>query len=400
MIRSISIKAFKSLLDVDVNLGRVNVFIGANGSGKSNLLEAIGVLGAAANGRVDDEALLRRGVRPGVPSLYKSSFVGARMRASIRLEAFTKGASYAVELNNPTRDPEPAWTFRHELLREGKTKIVGRSPASHKQFDPHRGFAALKAVELSSDRPSSSLLGQIAAYSIYSPNTNTLRGLISDPQHREPVGLAGGGLPEAVNELLLARSSNERMTEVSLQILELIDWAAMFGSRWVGQRWVGGKIPLSPSVASSRRVLYFRDRFMAKGRDILTGYDASEGALYVLFAAVLATLPTAPIMLAIDNVDHGLNPRLARALMSRLCEWVLGGGDDKQMLLTTHNPLVLDGLPLDNDDVRLFSVGRSRKGRTVVRRVKVNVDDLKREGEIWTVSRLWVMGHLGGVPDV
>ena len=45
MIRSISIKAFKSLLEVEVTLGRVNVFIGANGSGKSNLLEAIGVLG-------------------------------------------------------------------------------------------------------------------------------------------------------------------------------------------------------------------------------------------------------------------------------------------------------------------------------------------------------------------
>jgi len=400
MIRSISIKSFKSLLDVDVALGRVNVFIGANGSGKSNLLEAIGVLGAAANGRVDDEALQRRGVRPGVPSRYKSSFSGSRIRGSIRLEAFTKGASYAVELNNPMQDPEPAWTFKNELLMDGDKKIVGRSPASHKQFDFHRGLAALQAVELSSESPSSSLLGQLAAYSIYSPNTNTLRGLTSDPQMRKPVGLAGGRLPEAVNELLQARSGNESVTEVTSQILELIDWAAMFGSQWVDSQWGSGRIPLSPSVASSSRVLKFRDRFMAKGRDILTGYDVSEGALYVLFAAVLAKLPTAPRVLAIDNVDHGLNPRLARALMSRLCEWVLGGRDDKQMLLTSHNPLVLDGLSLDNDDVRLFTVGRSRKGRTVVRRVKVKVDDLKRDGEIWTVSRLWVMGHLGGVPDV
>ena len=28
-------------------------------------------------------------------------------------------------------------------------------------------------------------------------------------------------------------------------------------------------------------------------------------------------------MLAIDNVDHGLNPRLARAMMQQICEWVL-----------------------------------------------------------------------------
>jgi predicted ATPase len=80
MIKHFAIKSFKSILDASLDLGRVNVFIGANGSGKSKLLEAIGVLGAAANGVVDDESLLRRGVRPGLPALYKSSFTGTDTR--------------------------------------------------------------------------------------------------------------------------------------------------------------------------------------------------------------------------------------------------------------------------------------------------------------------------------
>ncbi|MYA91559.1 MAG: AAA family ATPase, partial [Synechococcus sp. SB0663_bin_10] len=67
MIERFSVQTFKSLEDVTVALGRVNVFIGANGSGKSNLLEALGILSAAANGKVDEQALLARGVRPGVP---------------------------------------------------------------------------------------------------------------------------------------------------------------------------------------------------------------------------------------------------------------------------------------------------------------------------------------------
>ena len=74
MIRTLKIERFKSLVKLELELGRVNVFIGANGSGKSNLLEAVGILGAAAFGCVDDETLLRRGVRPGVPKLYKSAF--------------------------------------------------------------------------------------------------------------------------------------------------------------------------------------------------------------------------------------------------------------------------------------------------------------------------------------
>jgi recombinational DNA repair ATPase RecF len=78
MITKITVSSFKSLESVAVDLGQVNVFIGANGSGKSNLLEAIGVFGAAAAGRVDDESLLRRGVRPGLPQLYKSAFLEER----------------------------------------------------------------------------------------------------------------------------------------------------------------------------------------------------------------------------------------------------------------------------------------------------------------------------------
>jgi AAA15 family ATPase/GTPase len=74
MITNITVDSFKSLEAVEVELGQVNVFIGANGSGKSNLLEALGVLSAAAEGKVNDQVLLQRGVRPGVPMLYKSSF--------------------------------------------------------------------------------------------------------------------------------------------------------------------------------------------------------------------------------------------------------------------------------------------------------------------------------------
>src|SRR5947207_173817 len=118
MLNTIKVESFKSLERVEVDLGRVNVFIGANGSGKSNLLEAIGVLGAAANGRVDDEALLRRGVRPGLPALYKSSFKGTKQPKEIRFTAANVSSTFRVGLFNPLERPEPAWRFKTELLRE------------------------------------------------------------------------------------------------------------------------------------------------------------------------------------------------------------------------------------------------------------------------------------------
>ena len=41
MIREIHVENFKSIEKLTLELGRINVFIGANGCGKSNLLEAI-----------------------------------------------------------------------------------------------------------------------------------------------------------------------------------------------------------------------------------------------------------------------------------------------------------------------------------------------------------------------
>jgi len=61
MIRQIEIDNFKSIRHADIELGNINLFIGENGAGKSNILEAIGVISAAVYGTVDDESLLRRG---------------------------------------------------------------------------------------------------------------------------------------------------------------------------------------------------------------------------------------------------------------------------------------------------------------------------------------------------
>jgi energy-coupling factor transporter ATP-binding protein EcfA2 len=394
MITKLTIESFKSLECVEVELGVVNVFIGANGSGKSNLLEAIGVLSAAAKGRVDDEALLRRGVRPGVPQLYKSAFTNRRQSPHIFFGASNGDANYEVSLLNPLRGPQAPWRYKFELWEFRGKKLASRAPRAMHKWNPEQGVAALKAANLRPNNPALVLLTSLQDFAIYSPNTPTLRGIGPDLQPRDPVGLSGGGLPLGVLDLLKARKRDSRLACASKDIRSMIDWAKGYGSA------PSERMPLSPSVAASKQVVKFTDRFMSEGRNVLTGYDASEGALYVLFAAVLALHERAPEMLAIDNADHGLNPRLARRLMKHFCEWVLSRSKPRQVLLTTHNPLVLDGLPLRDDRVRLFTVSRTSTGRTVVNRVVVDKALLNKAQEEGALSRLWVMGHLGGVQNV
>src|SRR6266852_1395776 len=399
MITKITVQSFKSLEDVPIELGVVNVFVGANGSGKSNLLEAIGVLGAAAFGRVDDESLLRRGVRPGVPRLYKCAFPAkqAEKRPHILFSAENREASYEVSLWNPIKDPKPAWRFKTEILRlsSGK-KLINRAPYKQptKWLNAEQGYAALKSVELDVTDAARDLLELLRSYSIYCANTPTLRGLAPDQQLREPVGLSGGRLPDAITELLRARfhQGNEWLQEHTPEVASLIDWADSFGST------EADSMLLSPAAATTRRVVLFKDHFMKKGRNFLSGYDASEGALYILFAAVLALHPKSPRLFAIDNVDQALNPRLAMRLSSAFCNWVLKSKAGRQVLLTSHNPAVLDGLPLRDDRVRLFTVDRDTRGHTVVKRVEPNEKLLGKEKDGWTLSRMWVNGLIGGVP--
>ena len=405
MLKSLSVKTFKSLEDVTVDLGWVNVFIGANGSGKSNFLEALGVLSAAADGRVDDQTLLSRGVRPGLPALYKSAFPtksGKRSPPHLYFGAQSAQARYEVSLHNPLKKPTPAWKFKTELWEDDDNpSLVGRGPRGFTEINqklkpelnPERGFAALKAVELTSGA-ALDLLKLLQSYVIFSPTTPVLRGVAPETQPRRPVGLSGGNLPQAILELLRQRRHDDHSKRICRETLKLVDWAKSFGST------TASRLPLSPTAAASKIVLRFRDRFMRKDRDVLSGYDASEGALYALFLAVISGHKASPKLCAVDNADHGLNPRLARSLIERLCQWSLEANEQRQILLTTHNPLILDGLPLQDERVRLFTVSRTNLGHTAIRRVVVNKQLLERAEQGWTLSRLWVMGHLGGVPDV
>ncbi len=406
MIHRVKVQGFKSLVDVDLELGVLNVFIGANGSGKSNLLEALGVLGAGAFGSVEPETLRYRGVRLGLPMLYKSSFSELKIRRLITLEAGDedRGPLYRLALDNPIEAPSVKWKIAAERLQEAPgIPLITRSPRAcrlHRasgstdnvnvsDSETAARFAVLSRPELTQ---AGKLIDVLGEYAIYSPSTPVLRGLDQDVG-RPPLGLGGSQLAECVKSLL--DRSSQTFGSVDLDDLwELIDWAEDLAV--VPPERAG----LAPGVMSRPLVVRFRDRFMRDKRNTLSAYDASEGALYVLFALALITHSETPRLLALDNFDQALHPRLAAAL-TRLVASTLIRKRDRQVLVTTHNPLVLDGLDLAEDGVRLFAVERSTGGPTRVRRIQLSPALLEMaHKERLSLSRLWVMGRIGGVPRV
>lgn len=396
-LASITVKDFKSLKDLHVDLGQVSVFVGANGAGKSCLLEAIGIVGACASGAVDDQALLRRGVRPGVPELYKSSFKGESIAPKISLQAVSSsGGDYRAYITNPTLNPGTYWVFGNETVKDGSETLASRGPKGNASaiglsvpLENNRSLTTLVRASQKTPAHVRAFFAQLENFAIFSPVTPVLRGIAPDTAPRSPVGLYGGQLAEAVAVLRTQKHGRRAMDNA----LSMIDWAESVAAGEPKRSY------LSPSVPASRMVVEFRDRFMADKRRTLSGYDASEGALYVLFMLILATHSQSPRVFAVDNFDQALNPRTARELTRTFVEHCLDA--DRQVLLTTHNPLVLDGLNLGDERVRLFTVRRDPKGHTKVKRVPVkDFAALKEKHGEHAVSRLWIEGRLGGMPDV
>ena len=393
MIRHFEVRSFKSLREANLDFGNMNIFIGANGAGKTNILEAIGVISAAAYGVVDDESLMRRGIRPGVPRLYKTSNKAYQISPHISFEVADEHCQYSVSLLNPLENPRPKWHFKTEKIVDDGKERYSRGVKSN--IDPESG--GIPAVLASPDvsRSTIKFLSELRNYALYNPNTPALRGVIPDPQTRMQVGLSGGGLSEGLQGLLDLAKSDDDLDDAIASVEGLFDWVGDIATSTQNSRI------LSPSLPRTKRTITFTDAYMKDKYNRLTAADASEGVLYALFLMVLCLSPNGPKVFSVDNIDQALNPRLVKALMRLLQEWFHDIIPQKQLFCTAHNPVVLDSLDVYDDTVRLFVVDRNSHGLTSIRQIKITAELIKKSQENHIpLSQMWVDGYIGGVPSV
>ena len=362
MIKTIIIRNFKSIAAASLDLGNVNVFIGANGAGKSNILEAVGMVASERASSIEVNILAQKGVRIAKPDLMVSSFYGLPSHDSIDVEILgTEGERVQYHVMNPSpEDIYPTWkvTCSTGTFREGADKEM----------------ISKKMKELRT---------YVSNYLIYSLSVDALRGFTSDSM-QYPLGINGEGLDVLLNNL-----PKEEIALIKETAKEYIDWIEdIFFDGEEIYKMQGYKLGRSKSN------LYFRDRFMQKKNNLFSAENANEGALELLFYLTLFISKKTPGFFAIDNIENGLNPRLCRFLMKKICEQAVK--NNKQVLVTTHNPSVLDGLNLNDGAQRLYVVVRSDEGKTQVKRIKTKESV---DGPRMMLSEMWVKGLIGGLPD-
>ncbi len=399
MIKEIRIKNYKSIQKLKMDMGQFTVLIGENGSGKSNMLEAIALASAAANDKLDNEFLASRGIRVTEPRFMRSAFESESTSEEIFIRlSWDAETSFKCKLQN---DNEPYSKWRIERDEEAKDifgKVLAENPpllenilesiAKRTSYDIEthldkydiddssktkivKLFADLLEKNSISDKPA------VKKYLIYSPENFALRTFEKEGQI-EPLGIQGEGLFKLLK--VLSTKKNAEKFKLIKEKLKAINWFEDF------------EIP--DQLSETEKLIRIKDRYLSEDFACFDQRSSNEGFLFLLFYFALFVSDNTPDFFAIDNIDASLNPKLCCHLTKELVH--MGKKFNKQTILTTHNPAILDGLNLDDPEQKLFVVFRNKLGYTKIRQI---FKPRTPEGqEPVKLSEAFLRGYIGGLP--
>ena len=398
MIQEVTIENFKSVQHLSLALSRFNVLIGSNGSGKSNILEAITFAGAASADKLDNEFLASRGIRPTTARLTKSAFNSNHFLNEIILSftTYDNKIIYTIEDDNK---PISSWNVKErneieqkiseymqlisfdkmdELIPllykdELRNDLAPRDNINHEIYNEDLSeFMEMLKNAIAKHESNLKLYNvNLANFLIYSPEISSLRKFEEESQIK-PLGIKGEGIFNVL-QIFNEVYGKETLEELK-HYLHIIEWFKDFEA-------------VADSV-TGRKSLVVKDRYMPDVN--LNQNNVNEGFLFLLFYISLFISKETPTFFAIDNIEASFHPRLCEALIRNLVE--LSKKHNKQVILTTHNPFVLDGLDLNDDEQTLFVVRRNADGETIADQIKTPPIGVK-------LSEAWERGYIGGQPE-
>jgi predicted ATPase len=364
MITELKIENYKSIHDLTLEVGRVNVLIGENGCGKSNILEAITFAAAAEANKLDNEFLLNRGIRVTEPKLMRSAFFNNNQYIKIMLKL--KGYDFSYTLFNDNT-PYSKWDYIEDgitrlkraldaVAKRNKNSTFDINKLARKKFKDKytkKKFSNHSEIGNQTLLKKDSFSSEIKNFIIFSPENSTLRNFEKKAEI-EPLGINGEGLFKLLtviqNEAKESGQAREELNDIK-EALELFGWYE--------------EINIPDDYRRLDKNITIKDRYLEIPFD---QRSANEGFLLVLFYITLVVSKYTPKIFAIDNIDTSLNPKLCTKLIKELAR--LAKKYDKQLFVTSHNPAILDGIDLADDEQRLFVVSRNKQGHTRCKRIE------------------------------
>lgn len=372
-ILELEVKGFRSLRELKWQPGDLNVVIGPNASGKSNLLRALEAINAAAAGHLGSYVQREGGMEPLVwdgrteeivlrfkttplppytdPSTdaltYELQLARLGLSSNFRVEREVLGNFCQFELGEIS---EP-----YRLLYRDRQHAVVYSMDSQR-------FERVAAVEVTQLLPEDETLlsfssgpfvanqfvtgfqREVATWKIYQDFQTHHDAPIRKAQvtRRETIPNADG---QNLVSVLHSLYTNDRDFEEELNTA----MRAAFGDDF-------DKLVFPPAADQQ---IQMRVRWRSLRREQSTA-DLSDGTLRFLFLIAVLANPSPPPLIAIDEPETGLHP----SMLPIVAEYARDAAHRTQVILTTHSPDLLDAF---GDDPPTTTVCERENGATRLR---------------------------------
>ncbi len=372
-----------------IELQPLNVLIGSNASGKSNLIEAIGVLKATPTdlvapirqgGGISDflwkgekgiptakiEAILDYPERT-MPLRYQISFTAVGQRLEVVDEA--------IEDMEPRHSSESEPFFYYRYNNRGRPVI---NVTEDNKQQP-RNLRTLRREDIIPDQsilsqrkdpeqyPELSYLGnKFSEIGLYR-NWQTGRDSVSRkaqqtdlPEH--PLLEDGGNLGLVLNNLQYQLGSR--------QIIEKL------------QLFYDAAEELNIKIYGGTVQIFIRETGLIQP---IPATRLSDGTLRYLFLIALLLDPTPPPLICIEEPEIGLHPDILPAIAEMLIE----ASQRTQLIVTTHSDALVSALSPES----VLICDRDNRGSHLSR---LDPERLKKWLENYSLGDLWRMGEIGG----
>ncbi|HLJ96980.1 MAG TPA: AAA family ATPase [Gemmataceae bacterium] len=390
-IQKLDIHGFRSFREVSWQPGSLNLLVGLNGSGKSNLLRFLELIASTARGKLARSIAEAGGM---VPLLWDQRATGISWTLRIdpvdpgrnlvddaltlefELEHLRQTSAYQIALDSlgnwvryeRGEQPSPLWIYRRDV----------RGAMVYDQ-------RAQKLVSLDDVDPNESLLAQISdpranpipthtrrfleAWRIYH-DVHVERGapmrLPATTQYAKLVEPDGSNLVSVLHTLYTTDREFKHQIDEGMR--------AGFGDQFeelVFQPAAAQQIQLAIQWRSSKQPH--------------AGQDLSDGTLRFLFLLTVLASREPATLLAIDEPEAGLHP----SMLPIIAEYAAEAARRTQLIITSHSPVFLDAFSNVGPQVTLL---HWEEGQTQF--IPLNSDVLTRWLEQYRLGQLFTSGDL------
>lgn len=362
----VRIKGFTSIVDAEVELGPLNVLVGANGAGKSNFVKALELLG-----RIVDEDLRTYIARSGGAYALLSSGVD-EMTLAVSGDWGDREAGYVANLV-PDADAglifaaESIWIQRPEFDRPWEQTIDRghRETRLHRKAESSEQGSGVSAEVVE-------LLRGCRVYHFHDTSP-------SAPVHR----------PSSTADNLSLHPDASNLAAVLLALRESVDDADVAAYR----RIVGAVSQVAPffrefvlAPEGGRETL--RLRWRERGADAVWGSSQmSDGTLRFVCLATLLLQPQPPAVVVLDEPELGLHPYA----IVQLAGLLRSASVHSQVVIATQSVTLMNQFALDD----LIVVERGEVGTTFERPDAAQLGAWLAE---YSLGELWEKNLIGGRP--